>query len=203
MRKIAKLLLTSLLLLGVLWTIDVIRDRQTLSRELIRLHVVANSDSEEDQAIKLRVRDAVTAYLQENMSGITDQETATLFLQQHIPELTQTANQALEIAGSADRAEITLAREAFPTRQYDTFSLPAGVYESLRIRIGAAEGKNWWCVVFPSLCFQAVGEDFTDTAAGAGFDESLTGALKGEETYQVRFFFLDCLGWLQNFFEQF
>ena len=125
------------------------------------------------------------------------------FLQQHIQDLTDTANQVLMTAGSDDRAEITLTQEAFPTRQYDTFSLPAGVYESLRIRIGEAEGKNWWCVVFPSLCFQAVGEDFTDTAVGAGFDEPLTGALSGEESYQVRFFFLDCLGWLQNFFHQF
>ena len=202
MRKIAKLLVTSLLLLAILFGADVIHDRQTLSNDLIRLHVVANSDSEEDQAIKLRVRDAVTDYLQTHMENITDQAQAKTFLQQHIPELTETANQVLAEAGVTDRAEITLTREAFPKREYDTFSLPAGVYESLRIRIGQAQGQNWWCVVFPSLCFQAVGEDFTDTAAGAGFDESLTGALEGEEPYQVRFFLLDCLGWLQNFFHQ-
>ena len=203
MRKIAKLLVTSLFVLAILWVVDVVKDRQTLSQDLIRLHVVGNSDSQEDQAVKLQVRDAVTAYLQDNMAAITDKDTAMHFLQQHIQDLTETANQVLVTAGSDDRAEITLTQEAFPTRQYDTFSLPAGVYESLRIRIGEAEGKNWWCVVFPSLCFQAVGEDFTDTAVGAGFDEPLTGALSGEESYQVRFFFLDCLGWLQNFFHQF
>ncbi|MBO5324446.1 MAG: stage II sporulation protein R [Oscillospiraceae bacterium] len=202
MRKIAKLLLTSLLLLAILWAVDVYHDRQTLSNNLIRLHVVANSDSREDQTVKLLVRDAVTQYVNENLSDITDKDVAMTFLQQHIPELTETANQALAEVGSSHRAEITLTREAFPKREYDTFSLPAGVYESLRIRIGDAEGKNWWCVVFPSLCFQAVGEDFTDTAAGAGFDEPLTGALEGEKPYQVRFFLLDCLGWLQNFFHQ-
>ena len=202
MRKIAKLILTSLFVLAILWIADVVQDRQTLSSELIRLHVVANSDSEEDQAIKLQVRDAIIQYLEENLFDITEKDAAMAFLQQHIPELTETANQALTEAGSADRAEVTLAQEAFPKREYDTFSLPAGVYESLRIRIGDADGRNWWCVVFPSLCFQAVGEDFTDTAAGAGFDEPLTGALEGEEPYQVRFFLLDCLGWLQNFFHQ-
>ena len=200
MRKIAKLLLTFLLLLAVIWAVDVIRDRQTLSNELIRLHVVANSDSEEDQTAKLRVRDAITEYLQEKMADITDKDTAMAFLQQHITQLTELANQVLTELGVTDRAEISLTKEEFPARQYDTFTLPAGVYESLRIRIGEAEGQNWWCVVFPSLCFQAVGEDFTDTAAGAGFDEPLTGALEGEEPYQIRFFLLDCLGWLQNFF---
>ena len=201
MRKIAKLLLTSLLLVAF-WIVDVVHDRQTLSNDLIRLHVVANSDSEEDQTIKLRVRDAVTGYLQEKMSHITDKDAAMALLQQHIDRLTELANQVLTELGVSDRAEITLTKETFPTRQYDTFTLPAGVYESLRIRIGEAEGRNWWCVVFPSLCFQAVGEDFTDTAAGAGFDEPLTGALEGEAPYQVRFFLLDCLGWLQNFFHQ-
>ena len=202
MRKIAKLLVIFFLLLITLFGVDVIRDRALLSNDLIRLHVVADSDSEEDQAVKLRVRDAVADYLQTHMANITDQAEAKEFLQQHIPELTATANQVLEEAGFTERAEITLTREAFPKREYDTFSLPAGVYESLRIRIGQAQGQNWWCVVFPSLCLQAVGEDFTDTAAGAGFDEPLTGALEGQETYQVRFFILDCLGWLQNFFHQ-
>ena len=202
MRKLTKLFLIAVLILAALWVADVLRDRQILSNEVIRLHVVGHSDSEEDQAVKLRVRDAVTQYLQENMVDITDQEAAVTFLQQHIRELTEIANEVLEKAGFAERAEITLTQEAFPQRQYDTFSLPAGVYESLRICIGKAQGRNWWCVVFPSLCFQAVGEDFTDTAAGAGFDEPLSGALEGEEPYQIRFFLLDCLGWLQNFFHQ-
>ena len=95
MRKIAKLFLTSLFVLAILWTADVVQDRQTLSSELIRLHVVANSDSEEDQAIKLQVRDAIIQYLEENLFDITEKDAAMAFLQQHIPELTETANQAL------------------------------------------------------------------------------------------------------------
>ena len=200
MRKIAKLLTIALLIAAVCWIGDIICDRKTLNNELIRLHVVADSDSAEDQTIKLQVRDAVTEYLQANMTHITDSREAKTFLQQHIRQLTETANQVLAECGSSDRAEITLEKEAFPKREYDTFTLPAGVYESLRIRIGDAKGQNWWCVVFPSLCIPAVGEDFTDVAAGAGFDEPLTGALQGEKNYQIRFFFLDCMGWLQNLF---
>ena len=81
----------------------------------------------------------------------------------------------------------------------DTFTLPAGIYEALRITIGEGEGHNWWCVAFPSLCLSATSEEFADKAAGAGFPDSLTGALDGEEKYEVRFFLLDALGELEKF----
>ena len=94
---------------------------------------------------------------------------------------------------------MSFRRELFPTREYDTFSLPAGVYDSLRVTIGQGEGHNWWCVAFPSLCLSAASEEFADKAAGAGFPDSLTGALDGEEKYEVRFFLLDALGELEKF----
>ena len=94
---------------------------------------------------------------------------------------------------------VTLCKEAFDTRYYDTFTLPAGIYEALRITIGEGEGHNWWCVAFPSLCLSATSEEFADKAAGAGFPDSLTGALDGEEKYEVRFFLLDALGELEKF----
>ena len=104
--------------------------------------------------------------------------------------------------GSGETAKITFLKEEFDTREYDTFSLPAGVYESLRITIGEGAGKNWWCVVFPSLCVPATTEGFADTAAGSGFDNSLTGALGNNGGYKVRFFLLDCLGRIENFFHR-
>jgi stage II sporulation protein R len=201
MKFIGKILLIVGLAAAILWGVDIFQDRQLLSNELIRLHVVANSDSEEDQDLKLQVRDAITAYLQENLPQNASKEETMAFLTMRIPELTETANRTLEEAGSTDRAVVTLTREAFPKRQYESFALPAGVYDSLRIRIGSAQGQNWWCVVFPSLCFAATGEETQEV--GAAFDEPLTGALEGEKPYQVRFFLLDCLGWLQNFFHQF
>lgn len=203
MRKIAKILCTCIILLTPLWLLSVIADRQTLSQNLIRLHVVADSDSEADQNIKLQVRDAITASLQPAMADLQDTQQAQEYLRNHLAELEQIANQTLKEAGSQDQAAVTLEEEAFPVRHYDTFSLPSGVYQSLRITIGEGQGQNWWCVVFPSLCLPAAGEDFSDTAAGAGFSEGLGSTLQGEQPYQVRFFLLDLLGKVQNFFHSF
>ncbi|MBP3674704.1 MAG: stage II sporulation protein R [Oscillospiraceae bacterium] len=198
MRKLLKRIGICFLLVCLVWCGTLIADRQRLRQELIRLHVVANSDSEEDQSLKLRVRDAVVESLQQGMADVTDTEQAKAYLQENLPKIENLANQVLAEAGCSDTVQVSLDLEEFGTRVYDTFTLPAGIYESLRIIIGAGEGKNWWCVVFPSLCIPATSEGFEDTAAGAGFPESLTGALEGEEGYEVRFFLLDALGSLEN-----
>ncbi len=200
MRKIAKILCTCLFLLTLIWLLSVFADRQALGEDLIRLHVVGASDAETDQAVKLQVRDAIMAALQEDMAEITSAGQARACLQANLANIEKIANEALEKAGFSDKAAVSLMEEPFPVRHYDTFSLPSGVYQSLRVTIGEGEGKNWWCVVFPSLCLGAAGEDFGATAAGAGFSDGLGGALKGEGPYQVRFYFLDLLGKIQNFF---
>lgn len=202
MKKIAKLLMTLALILGLLWCGTVIADRKTLSEDLIRLHVVAASDTQEDQQIKLQVRDALMEYLQQHMPKPEDVEAAKETLKGMLSQLEETANAALSAAGVTDQAKVTLTTEEFPIRHYDTFSLPAGIYESLRVTIGEGQGKNWWCVVFPSLCMPATTEGFADTAAGAGFSDSLSGALQGQPGYEIRFFLLDCMGWLQNLFSR-
>ena len=143
---------TLLLLTAAFYLGTVASDRQVLSEKLIRLHVVADSDSAEDQQIKLQVRDAITAKLETVMDDFPDLETAKAYLQAHLPELEKIANDTLKAAGNGCRAVVTLAKEAFPTREYDTFTLPAGIYESLRVTIGSGEGKNWWCVMYPPLC---------------------------------------------------
>ena len=198
MKKGLKALLVCFLLAALVWCGTLIADRQRLSQELIRLHVVANSDSREDQELKLRVRDAVTESLGKALSDVQDVDAAKAYLQDNLPKLQALANRVLEEAGSAQRAVVKLCREGFPTRDYDTFSLPAGIYESLRIVIGEGEGRNWWCVVFPGLCTPETEEDFSAAAAGAGFPPSLTRALTGEEGYEIRFFLLDQLGKLEK-----
>ena len=198
MRKLAKLISTLLLLAAAFYLGTVASDRQALSQNLIRLHVVADSNSAEDQAIKLQVRDAITAKLETVMDELPDLETAKAYLETHLPELEQIANDALRAAGNGCQAVVTLAKEAFPTREYDTFTLPAGIYESLRVTIGSGEGKNWWCVVFPSLCASATTDGFEDAAVGAGFSDRVTGTLTGKQEYKVRFFLLDCFGWVEN-----
>lgn len=190
-------------LAGIVWLGGVISDRETLNRELIRLHVVANSDSEEDQAVKLRVRDAVVESLSDAMADISDIDEAKAYIRRNLPKIQRTANACLEKLGYEANAVATLKEEVFDTRYYDTFTLPAGIYESLRITIGKGEGKNWWCVVFPTLCLPTASEGFEDVAAGAGFPDSLTAALEGEAGYEIRFYLLDLLGkWQRRGLEQ-
>lgn len=200
MKKLGKILAIFALLAGLYWCGTVIADRESLHDSLIRLHVVANSDSQEDQQIKLQVRDAIIAYLRPAMESMPDMEQAKAYLQTHLGELEAVANQALLNAGSLDTAKITFALEEFPKRIYDTFSLPSGIYESLRVVIGEGSGQNWWCVVFPQLCLPATSDGFQDAAVSSGFSDTLTGTLTGD--YEVRFFLLDCLGELENFLHQ-
>ncbi len=183
-----------------LWCGSVIMDRHALREGIIRLHVVANSDSAEDQQIKLRVRDAVTESLKKDLRSITDIDAAKEYLIEQLPRIKQVADDVLAAAGIEDRTVVTLCEEAFDTRVYDTFSLPAGIYDALRISIGSGEGKNWWCVVFPTLCIPATSEGFEDAAVGAGFSDRLSRTLSEREDYQVRFFFLDALGKLETMF---
>lgn len=198
MKKMINRVAICLLAAAFLWLGSVFADRDRLSGELIRLHVVANSDTEADQNLKLQVRDAITRSLQEALSSVKDTEAARTYLRENLPKIQTIANETLKSLGSGDRAVVSLCEEAFDTRYYDTFTLPAGVYEALRIVIGNGEGKNWWCVVFPSLCIPATSEGFSHAAAGAGFPESLKDSLTGEESCELRFYLLDVLGKAEN-----
>jgi len=180
------------------WCGTLISDAQRLRTELIRLHVIANSDAQEDQVRKLRVRDAITNSLEADLHTITDFQQAKRYLQEKLPFIQKVAEQTLRSLGCEDPVSVSLAREAFDTRVYDTFTLPAGVYNALRIVIGEGQGKNWWCVMFPTLCIPAAGEEYEDVTASAGFPEALSGALAGEQTYELRFGILDAVGKLEN-----
>lgn len=202
MRKFVKICSLILVVFSLGWLCGLFQQGQTLKENVIRLHVVANSDSEEDQALKLQVRDAVTENLQKALERIPTVEEARAYLKSHLQELEDLVNRVIRQAGFPQSATVTLAREEFGTRDYDTFSLPAGVYESLRITIGEGRGKNWWCVVFPSLCLPATSDGFANTAAGAGFDKDLSNTLQKKDGYEIRFFLLDVLGNLENLFHR-
>ncbi len=144
-------------------------EQKSISEKLIRLHVIANSDSEEDQAVKLQVRDAIVAILdEESWSSV---EEARVWVNENLSTLHDVAAKVLYGAGNDDAVSVSLTREDYPTREYDSFSLPAGEYWSLRIVLGAGEGKNWWCVVYPSLCRKASGA-MEVAAVSGGFTES-------------------------------
>ena len=196
MRKYLNRIGICLLLVFCVWMLMLMADRQKMRQELIRFHVVAASDSKEDQAVKLQVRDAVIGEFQKELHNLTDMEQAKAYLAENLPKIESIANQVLAQAGFADTATVSLCVEEFTTRVYDTFTLPAGLYESLRIVIGEGDGQNWWCVVFPSLCLPATTEGFEEVACGAGFSDGLTETLEGKR--EIRFFFLDALGTVEN-----
>ena len=182
------------LTVACIWLWGIVTDSGDLRENLLRLHVVGASNSAEDQAVKLQVRDAVLGSLEEGLRDMTDPQEAWDYVSRMLPQVEAAANRALAAAGFSETVQVSLTEEAFPTREYDTFSLPAGVYKALRVVIGEGEGKNWWCVVCPQLC-GAEGE-FVETASTAGLDPELARRLEGE--YELRFWVLEKLGELKN-----
>ncbi len=121
----------------------------------VRLHVLANSDSDEDQALKLRVRDTVTEVAAALLGECDSQAQALATLETALPSLIEAAQQTVYESGYTYPVTAELTEAYFTTRTYDSGTFPAGVYDTLRIRIGAARGRNWWCVVYPPLCVGA------------------------------------------------
>ncbi|MBE6712245.1 MAG: stage II sporulation protein R [Ruminococcaceae bacterium] len=171
-----------------------LRNAGNLYDSVIRIHVLANSDSAPDQARKLAVRDSILSYTGQNLSLGSSQAEARAELENNLDALEQVARETLRSKGCDHNVKITIDEEYYPTREYDTLSLPAGKYLSLRVQIGAAEGKNWWCVLFPPLCLSS-SVDTEDALTGAGMEEENAATLVREEkSYRVRFKFLELLG---------
>ena len=171
-------------------------EQQRLADKLIRLHVVANSDGVQDQTWKLQVRDVVLA----ETERILDGEQAPLeALAENLAQIETAANQCLREQGSEETATVTLQKELFPTRQYETFSLPAGTYTTLRVTIGQGEGHNWWCVVFPSLCMSASMDDLEEAAQTAGLSEGEIRLItEDSEGYELKFKSIELFQKLKN-----
>jgi len=162
---------------------------------VIRLHVVASSDSEEDQRIKLSVRDAVLEKVSEATTGARTREEAGAMIKAELEAIEAAANDALERAGSAETARAVLRREEYPLRIYggdtggEAFALPAGEYESLRIVIGEGKGKNWWCVLFPPLCVNSASVVAASRLAAGGISRETASLILSDEKGECDFRF--------------
>lgn len=130
-----------------------------LPRDVVRLHVVANSNGAEDQAVKLLVRDAVLEEAARWYQGVGSMEEASSRLCTHLQSIAGAARQVLGEQGVGYSATAQMTEMYFPTRDYGDFRLPAGRYRTLRVTLGEGAGKNWWCVVFPSLCLPAATQE--------------------------------------------
>ncbi len=165
---------------------------------VVRLHVLANSDSEEDQALKLRVRDAVLATTSPLVEDCESQADAIAVLDAHMDELEAAARAVIAEAGREDAVSILLGEEEYPTRTYESCCFPAGTYVSLRVCIGDAAGQNWWCVLFPPLCLSAATADNEEAFVQAGLTKDQYGIITetGKTKYKVRFKILETIqGW--------
>lgn len=196
--KIWEISLILALVITVLSGFVLDNDRQELSDKIIRLHVLANSDSDEDQELKLRVRDEILDELDGILIGEKSKAEAVEIISANLDVLTETALAVIEREGFDYAVSISVGEENFPTRVYDTFSLPAGNYTSLRIEIGEAGGQNWWCVVFPPLCVSAAEEAF-DTEALT--DEEVALITEEDTGYVIKFKALEILDSVKGFFE--
>ena len=161
--------------------------RECLSGKLLRLHVVANSDSDADQALKLEVRDAVLDCAAGYLENVSDVRAAEQVVGAHLAELAGAGQAVVREKGYDYAVRASLGTSHFPTKTYDGFALPAGDYRALRVTIGAGEGRNWWCVVFPTLCVSAASE-WQDTAVSGGLsDEDVRLMAEEDEGYVLRF----------------
>ena len=197
MKKRIKGIVFLAVMVASVWLGGILADGAQLRQDILRLHVVGASNGAADQQVKLRVRDAVVQYLEGELSNVKDMSQAMAYVESVLPKLEETANRVLEQYGFSDTVSVSLGPWEFPVRDYDTFKLPSGIYQALRIVIGAGEGENWWCVVFPQLCMSATSEEFVETASLDGMSPKLAGTLTGE--YEIRFWVLDQLGKLGNF----
>ena len=151
-----------------------------LSDSVFRLHILAKSDSEEDQALKLLVRDNVLDYMRSISSNVSSKEEVIRLMDEHLDDFYAVARKTILDNGFDYDVKLSIGEFDFPTKVYGDISLPAGCYDALRIEIGQAQGHNWWCVMFPTLCF-------VDVSSGE-LDEDSKGVLESnlnDEEFEI------------------
>lgn len=148
--------------------------QEQIAGEVLRFHVIANSDSEEDQMLKLKVKEEVLEVVRPMLEGADSRETAEEILQRNIEEIEAAADKVIMEEGYTYKSEGVLGKTIFPLKQYGDMVFPAGEYEAFRILLGEAKGKNWWCVMFPTLCYVDEAYDVITEENKEQFQEILT-----------------------------
>lgn len=138
----------------------VINMSESISNKVFRLHILANSDEKFDQELKLKVRDKILSLSKELYNDCESVDEAINISKDNLDLFRETAQKVIAFYGFEYEARPYVTKEYFNTRKYDNFSLPAGIYDCLKIEIGQGKGKNWWCVMFPSVCLSGCTDDF-------------------------------------------
>lgn len=182
---------------GTTENVEIDQDYQVIPDEAIRLRILANSDKEQDQALKNLVRDEVNKEVTNWIEHMTDIHEARALIQDRLPEIELIVADVIKKAGFNNEFSVEYGKNVvFPAKLYDNLLYPAGEYEAILITIGEGEGDNWWCVLFPPLCFLDFSSGSTVSAADAGeYEELEQEEEEQEEETEVKFFLFEWLGW--------
>ena len=171
--------------------------QRQLADKVLRFHVLAESDSAYDQQMKLMVRDEIGAMLAEQLDGIDSLAACEKKVAALLPQIERTAEETLRKAGCTAAVTASLEQADFPVKRYGDYTFPAGSYEALRVKIGEGEGQNWWCVMYPNMCFHGSVYEIVDEDAEKSLQQVLSGdeydAVLKSGKYRVRFKYLDFL----------
>lgn len=179
----------SLVFLLCIQFLQFVTDCRDIRSDVLRLHVIANSDTDIDQDVKLKVRDAVLAKGAQIFDGSVNAENAKEKLTPELKELENEADSVLKENGFDYVSNVKLTNEYFPVREYENFTLPSGRYLSLTVTLGSGEGHNWWCVMFPPLCLPAA-ED-KESVYVAVFSQEETEIIENRQKYKIKFKILE------------
>lgn len=168
-----------------------------IADKILRFHILANSDSDEDQAVKKKVRDEVGQMIAPLLENAGDLEETKRIVDIHMDEITGKAEEVLQAEGYAYGASARLAQVTFPAKTYGDYTFPAGDYEALEITLGEGRGHNWWCVLYPNMCFRGTVYEIVESEADEALREVLTPAeyadVFNSGNYEIRFRLFDFL----------
>ncbi len=193
-KRVDKILLSGFLLTLLFTFIGFSADCENISEKVLRMHVLANSDTEYDQRVKIYVKDEVSLYAAQLVENAQDADEAQEVLIKNTQGIEKVANDALKEINVDYGATVRIDTAYFGTREYEDFVLPAGKYESLQVYLGDAAGQNWWCVVYPSLCISAASEDYEE------FSKEEQDIIKNSDDYEISFKIYEWYIELKKFF---
>ena len=170
-----------------------------ISNDVFRLHILANSDSEYDQSVKLKVRDRVLEYSKSLFESASSKEEAESLISQNLDNITRVAQNELQNLGCDQNVRAEIKKMYFTTRHYDAYTLPSGMYDALRITIGSGKGHNWGCVMYPSICISAASEQ--DEKAKQALDDGEYDIIKNEK-YSYKFKVVELFEMMKTIFEK-
>ena len=170
---------------------------ENLQSDIFRLHIIANSDSEQDQILKLKVRDGILEYTAELFSECKNRDEAIISAKENLEDIKRFSQDMVYSYGYDYQVDAYITEMDFDTRIYEEFTLPAGKYNALRIVIGNGQGHNWWCMLYPALCIPSAQEKKPELS----LDENETEVISNPDKYEVKFRLVEIFEAIRSFFE--